>query len=122
MTDTTDLDNISELAGEYVLGTLSASQRRLVEERLPLVALAEPLDPLAQLWQRIKASMGQATTAPAAARRVEKHGWWNRVQLWRGLVSTGFAAAAVLAAVLVTRPGAVPSAPQYMVVLVAPQD
>lgn len=121
MTDTTDLNNISELAGEYVLGTLSASQRRPVEERLPLVALAEPVDPSAQLWQRLKASMGQATTAPAAARRVEKHGWWNSVQLWRGLVSTGFAAAAVLAAVLVTRPGAVPSAPQYMVVLVVPQ-
>jgi anti-sigma-K factor RskA len=43
------------------------------------------------------------------------------VRLWRGLAGGGFAAAAVLAAVLVTRLAA-PPAPQYLVVLVAPQN
>ena len=49
-------------------------------------------------------------------------GWWNSVKLWRGLAGSGFAAAAVLAAVLVSRLDVVPAAPQYLVVLVAPQD
>lgn len=48
------------------------------------------------------------------------------MKLWRGLAGGGFAAAAVLAAVIVTRSGALPNAPpQYLVVLgvlVAPQD
>ena len=143
MTDATDLYNMKDLAGEYVLGTLSAAQRRLVEERLPLDAelrtavlhwqeqllplasLAEPVDPSAQLWQRIETSLGPVTAVPAApvlAKLPENHGWWNSVQLWRGLAGSGFAAAAVLAAVLVVRPGVMSAAPQYMVVLVAPQD
>ena len=49
-------------------------------------------------------------------------GWWNSVKLWRGLAGSGFAAAAVLAAVLVSRLDVMPAAPQYLVVLVAPQD
>ncbi|CDS53520.1 Probable transmembrane protein [Polaromonas sp. CG9_12] len=45
------------------------------------------------------------------------------MKLWRGLAGTGCAAAAVLATVLVTRLGVLPpAAPQYLVVLVAPQD
>ena len=49
-------------------------------------------------------------------------GWWQSVKLWRGLAGGSFAAAAVMAAVLVTRLGGLPAGPQYMVVLVAPQD
>ena len=41
--------------------------------------------------------------------------------LFRSLAGVGFATAAILAAVLVTRLG-VPAPPQYLVVLVAPQD
>ena len=133
---------LDELAGEYVLGTLSAGQRRDVEERLPrdadlraavqrwhtqllpLAALAEPVEPSAQLWRRIELSLEQRA-APAPAPRHEAQpsahlNWWNSVKLWRGLAGTGFAAAAVLATVLVTRLG--PAGPQYLVVLVAPQD
>ena len=139
---------VDELAGEYVLGTLSAARRRDVEQRLagdaglraavqrwqeqllPLASLAEPVEPSAQLWRRIETSLGPAETpvdTPAAlprrANRVAPaSGWWNSVKLWRGLAGTGFAAAAVMAAVLVTRLGALPAAPQYLVVLVAPQD
>ena len=140
-----------ELAGEYVLGTLSAVRRRAVEPRLPgdadlrqavqrwqeqllpLAALADPVEPSARLWGRIEASLDamaapsapqvDAVTQPRRSRRLEAAGWWHSVKLWRGLAGTGFAAAAVLASVLVTRLDALPSAaPQYLVVLVAPQD
>ncbi len=137
---------IDELAGEYVLGTLTAARRREVEQRLPfdadlhqavhrwqeqllpLAALAEPVEPSAQLWQRIETSLGPvATPAPARAPHRQPDapaapGWWHSLKLWRGLAGGGFAAAAVMAAVLVTRLAPVPGAPQYMVVLVAPQD
>ena len=143
-------DARDELAGDYVLGTLSAASRRDVELRLPddaalriavqrwqeqllpLTALAEPVEPSRQLWQRIESSLyGVDEAAPemvnsAGVRRVNQvsvgPSWWSNLQLWRGLAGTGFATAAVLAAVLVTRMGAAPPAPQYMVVLVAPQD
>ena len=131
------------LAGEYVLGTLSAARRRDMEQRLPqdaalrtavqhwherllpLAALAEPVEPSQSLWQRIEGSITPSASAATANVRRAATGvqtWWNNLNLWRGLAGGGFAAAAVLAAVLVTRMGALPGAPQYMVVLVAPQD
>lgn len=150
-----------ELAGEYVLGTLSSARRREVEslldvdadlraevhgwqeQLLPLTALAKPVEPSQDLWLRIEGSMDAAvpkvgvpvdfagTSAPEPAwaaperparprRKPAFAGWWSSLQLWRGLAGTGFAAAAIMAAVLVTRLGG-PAAPQYMVVLVAPQ-
>lgn len=136
-------EDLQHIAGEYVLGTLSAARRREVEQRLPgdaalraavhgwqeqllpLAALAEPVDPSPHLWDRIERSIAPAAVPVArrpAVTAPAKHGWWDSVKLWRGLAGTGFAAAAVLAAVLVTRQGALPAAPQYMVVLVAPQD
>lgn len=145
----------NQIAGEYVLGTLSAASRREVERRLPiddalradvyswqenllpLAALAPPVQPSVQLWQRIAGSVqGVAATSMAAEpsppvqpRRVAQPSalqsrwtnWWDSLNLWRGLAGSGFATAAVLATVLVTRMGAAP-APQYLVVLVAPQD
>ena len=146
--------SLDELAGDYVLGTLSAARRAEVEQQLandpvlrsavarwheqllPLAALAEPVEPSPQLWQRIAASIDQ-DSAPAAPRVMpaERHvsphraddlaprsSWWNNVKLWRGLAGSSFAAAAVLAAVLVARPSLPTAAPQYLVVLVAPQD
>ena len=151
-TDSTSDENFEELAGEYVLGTLSSARRREVEQRLPhdamlrtavqswherllpLTALAEPVEPSPQLWRRIEGSIesrvNQATAAvdpvtPFTSRKPvspAQAGWWDSVRLWRGLAGSGFAAAAVLAAVLVTRMGAESAPPQYMVVLVAPQD
>ena len=139
------MNDLHDLAAAYVLGTLSLAKRREVEQGLPLdaelrtavqnwqerllplAALAEPVEPSAQLWQRIEHTLQQANASSAktafakAAPAVES--WWNRVKLWRGLAGTGFASAAVMAAVLVTRIGMSPdAAPQYMVVLVAPQD
>jgi anti-sigma-K factor RskA len=137
-----DFEDIDALAGEYVLGTLSAIARAAVDARmrtepalrdavqawearlLPLTALAPPAEPSPALWSRIEQSLGpvaSSATAPKAApaRASGLANWWNNLNLWRGLAAGGFAAAALMVAVMVTRP--LPS-PQYMVVLVAPQD
>ena len=139
------MKDLHDLAAAYVLGTLSAATRRTVEQRMPLDAelrtavhnwqerlmplaeLAEPVEPSAQLWQRIENTLEQAHASPLkpAVAKVPPavDSWWNNVKLWRGMAGTGFAAAAVMAAVLVTRIGMSPvAAPQYLVVLVAPED
>ena len=139
-----NFEDIDALAGEYVLGTLSANARAAVEARmrdepalrdavqawearlLPLASLAPPADPSPALWSRIERTLGSVAAAAAAAPKAGQPArasgfasWWNNLQLWRGLAAGGFAAAALMVAVLVTRPA---PTPQYMVVLVAPQD
>ena len=145
MSTPNDRDDLDDLAGEYVLGTLSAKARRAVDSRmvsepalrqaveawearlLPLTALAPPAEPSPQLWPRIEGSLGPAAVAssprPAARPAPKPAPWWHwdSLSLWRGLAGASFAAAAILASVLVTRFGA-PPPPQYLVVLVAPQD
>ncbi|MBB3222911.1 anti-sigma factor [Pseudoduganella umbonata] len=126
-----------EVAGEYVLGTLSAERRREVEQALPndaalrsavqyweqrllpLAGLAEPVEPSAALWTRIERSIAPA---PAPARSpLPKASWWDKLTLWRGLAAGGFAAAAIMAVVVGVRMQA-PEAPGYMVVLATPQN
>lgn len=124
-----------ELAGEYVIGTLSRVRRDEVdamlpndatlraavaywEERLlPLTSLVEPATPPAALWPRIERSLAPVAT-PA---RETQAGWWQRLGLWRGLAATGFAAAALMAVVVGVRVVEVQQ-PRYMVVLAAPQS
>ena len=128
-----------ELAGEYVLGTLPLARRREVEaalpndatlraavgyweERLlPLTALVEPAAPSAALWPRIERSLGPLSASAPAQPQAVHGGWWQRLGLWRGLAAGGFAAAAIMAAVVGIRlhGGA---RPEYMVVLAAPQN
>lgn len=145
-----DPEDLHVLAGEYVLGTLPAAARSAVEQRLatdvtlqravadwearllPLTHLAEPVAPPAALWTRIDTSIQAASAssvaAPATPQVRQRAGvpstirWWNHLGLWRALAGSGFAMAAVLAAVLVTRVAPVAAPPQFMVVLVAPQD
>jgi anti-sigma-K factor RskA len=137
-----DINDIDGLAGQYVLGTLSATARAAVEVRMrngepalreavrawearlqPLTALAEPADPSPSLWTRIERSVdGLAKASKASkAQAAGAVGWWNNLKLWRGLAAGGFATAALLLAVVVTRVAA-PPATQYMVVLVAPEN
>lgn len=137
-------DDLQALAGEYVLGTLSASARRSVEARLPgdaalraavadwearllpLTGLVQPVEPSESLWERITHSMArlEQRAEPASANRPRASaaaGWWNNLALWRGLSAAGCAAAVVMASVLVLREP-VSKPPQYLVVLVGPQD
>ena len=129
-----------ELAGEYVLGTLDAAQRRALQARLadepalqaavqaweerllPLADLVEPVTPSAQLWWRIERSLDALT--PPVPRQAPAPWWrnWHSLSLWRGLAAGGFVTAAVLASVLVTREMAPPPTTRFMVVLVAPDD
>jgi anti-sigma-K factor RskA len=128
-------DDTEDMAGEYVLGTLSAGERRRVElslphepalraavaaweaRLLPLTAMAEPAEPSPQLWARVEASLaGARKPMPAAAELA----WWRRLNVWRALAATGFAAAAILA--VVPRLQAPDAAPRYMVVLAAPNN
>lgn len=119
-------DDLEQLAGEYVLGTLSAEQQDAVLKRLDsdralrdavdaweqrllgLNALATPLPPSPRLWQRINRSLGD---------RPARRSWWRRLGLWQGLAGAGLAASLLLGLALLTVQS---PATTYMVVLVAP--
>ncbi|MBB1596893.1 anti-sigma factor domain-containing protein [Achromobacter sp. UMC46] len=133
-------DSLDDLAGEYVLGTLSAPARRDVEARLthdaalraavgrweerllPLVNLSAPVEPSASLWPRITGTLDatHAVRQPSAARRAP--GLWDSLFFWRSLAAGGMAAVLILGSSLALRPAPVPGAAQYVVVLVAPQS
>ena len=122
-------------AAEYVLGTLDAGERRAIElqlganaalraailqweaDLLPLASLAEPVTPSSQLWRRI----ARSSTAPVVAQPPRVSAWRN-LALWRGLTGVSVALSALLAVLLANGPDAGTCKPQYMVVLVAPQD
>lgn len=127
-------DPIDELASAYVLGTLSAERRREVQSRLPtdaalrdavdgwegrllpLTALVEAVEPSPALWVRIEHGIAPRR-APAQASTWQT--WWSSLGFWRAVAATGFVAASVVALLPSTGLFA-PAAPQYMVVLVAP--
>ena len=141
-------DDIQHLAGEYVLGTLSAASRADVEARMvndaalrtaveqwqeklaPLHALIEPVEPSPRLWTRIDASVAAQAAAVKAfelSRRTALPdaltitSWWNSLRLWRGLAASGLAATVLMGFVVITKL-AQPTGPGYMVVLVGAQD
>jgi len=147
-THVTRADDIECLAGEYVLGTLSAASRAGVEARMandaalrtaveqwqeklaPLHALVEPVEPSPQLWPRIESSVGVQIDAAKASdsfrRAVQPDAtpitsWWNSLRLWRGLAASSLAASALMGVAVFTKQ-VLPPAPGYMVVLVGPQD
>ena len=133
-------DELQVLAGEYVIGTLSAASRAGLEARIkndaalrtavemwdeklvPLAELVEPVEPSPALWSRIESSVAAASTARAIPASVKSSAsWWNSLNLWRGLAASGFATAAFMGVVLTTKIAQPPS-PGYLVVLVGPQD
>lgn len=130
-------DGMNELAGEYVLGTLSLARRQEVERRmplepalraavdewehrlLPLTTLAEPVQPSANLWLRIESSL------PVPRRVRSAGGWrayWNSLTVWRWLAAGSFASAALLAAVVVSGIEKPAAGPTFLVVLMDAQE
>ena len=136
-----DLD-VQTLAGEYVLGTLTASQRVEVQDRLAhdpalrkaidgwrsrlltLTEMAEPKTPSSRLWGRIERNLGGRKGAQAASsppRKKRRLNWWDNAGLWRGLAGMGLAASVILTTQLIGQVPA-PPAPAFLAVLLTPQD
>ncbi|MDX2353340.1 anti-sigma factor [Stutzerimonas xanthomarina] len=130
---------LHELAGEYVIGTLSAEDRDAVEKRLAvepelqaavdywearllyLTDLVEPKTPSPRLWNRIERSLDETSRQAAPVVPARPNSWWDSLSLWRGFAAAGMAATLVLGAVLLTRLSPAPS-PTWLVVLATPQD
>jgi len=127
----TDSEELSALAGEYVLGLLDAADAREIEqamatnsalasavtfwqERLdPLCALAPPADPPPATWDRINAKIA------AGERHIPRlPRWWNDPAPWRW-ATAGLAAAAAVMLLVVARP---PTGPHYVALLSAPSQ
>ena len=139
---TTPDHDVQILAGEYVLGTLSARDRLAVQQRLEhdaalrravdgwearlvsLTELVEPRTPSAGLWTRIEQSLADLTAParrPVSGRSMHSSRWWDSLNVWRGLAGLGLAASLILSSFIVLEP-MTPAATSYLVVLVAPQD
>ena len=130
-------DDLQVLAGEYVIGTLSAASRAGMEARMkndaalrtavamweeklaPLAELVEPVEPSQALWPRIESSVAATPVVRAWVKPSAR--WWNSLNLWRVLAASGFATAAFMGVVVISKI-AQPPEPGYMVVLVGPQD
>ncbi|WP_252109682.1 MULTISPECIES: anti-sigma factor [unclassified Halomonas] len=139
-------DDNHALAGEYVLGTLTFTERQAFEARLendpalqqavrdweerffPYNALTEPLTPSDFLWPRIQRSLDERRSAPAPTSTasapnspVQAPSPWQRLGFWRAMSGVGVAASILMAALLLLQPLG-PATPEYMVVLLAPQN
>lgn len=133
-------DELHILAGEYVLGTLSAAEREQVEraragdaaldraiadweKRLhPLTAAVPPVQPPARLWTAIEAAIAPAATAIRPPRRPvtdASQALKKRVTFWRlSTFGTGLALAASIAALVTVGPWFQPKATtQYVAVV-----
>jgi anti-sigma-K factor RskA len=126
-----DPDELDNLAGEYVLGTLEGEARREVEAALPahvglraaiadweerlhgLAANVAPADPPAQSWDRIASRLGASPVALASSSQR------SSARLWRGATALASAVAALLLVYIVAAPT---SGPSYVAVLHAPQE
>lgn len=137
MIDLRDPAERDAVAGEFVLGTLSAEDRAAVEAALPgnaalraavyawqdrllaLTAHAPAVPPSPALWPRLEAALAwrdlPARAAPARAP------WWRGLRFWQGLGALSVAASLVLALRLVA-PLPTVDAPRYVAVLESPDD
>ena len=114
----TTSENGAMTAAEYVLGVLSAEERRAVERRIVrdavfarevafweerLGGLANEIQPIAPPengWARIEAALDGTKTS-----REERGGIWQSLSFWRGLAigTSALAAASLAALIFVTR-------------------
>ena len=123
-------DLAHRLAAEYALGTLrgrararfealahsdpavEAIQHRWEEALSPLADRVPAIEPPARVWTRIEERVGKATPGGA----------WSSVAFWRsfGLLAGGVAT--VLLTAFLFMQGAPRAAPQYVAVLISPQN
>jgi anti-sigma-K factor RskA len=109
-----DSDDDTPLAGEYVLGVLSAAERRAFEARMArepalrseveyweqrlgvLASEVNPIDPPPQIWTNIEA---------AIATNIAHDGFWQNLLFWRwaAIGSAGLAAASLVALTYIAR-------------------
>lgn len=141
-----DPQDRSVAAGEYVLGTLDATERERFERSLaedaalqaevyawqdrllPLIGRVVPVEAMAgDGWDAIAARLGPAAAAAlpatvAPATPAANDPLWQRLRRWQIGSAVAIAASLVLATLLVLR-GVVPAAPErYLAVLQAPGD
>lgn len=125
-------DDLDALAGEYVLGLLSADEMKRVELRLaddidlrgavafwqdrlqPLASLPVPIEPAPELWRRIETALPRTSQPQRSAART---GLWDSLAFWRWATVTATAATLVLALITLLRPATEVS---YVAVLQAP--
>lgn len=131
-----ELTEIDALAGEYVLGTLDAAERRLVGERrerepeleaairaweqrlAPLADTVSPISPPANLYNKVRARIG--LSQHVISLRAREHQLQRRANRWRNATVGLTALAASLAGVIGWREAyhnAMPT--QYVAVLQA---
>lgn len=128
-----ELIALDDLAGEYVIGTLSWEQRQAVASRLPhepvlaakvaqwesrLQPLADtvaPIEPSAQLWQRLHQTL-------SVAQRSVLRRCWDDIRFWRFTSGVVACAALLLSVALAVKVGTSPPPPRFVVVLASPQD
>lgn len=133
-----DPDERDAVAGEYVLGTLSAEDHAAVgaalagdgalraavyawqDRLLALSAQAPAVEPAASVWTRLSLALDarQPSRQPVAPRMP----WWQGLRFWQGFSAAAVAASVVLALRLVAPlPGADAGA-RYVAVLESPDD
>lgn len=123
-----DPDELTVLAGEYVLGVMAPADRVVLERELTrnralvaavafwqdrlleIVPVEPPAAPAAGLWARIERSLPQARRAG---------GLWNNLKFWR-IGSMAAIAASVLLTLRLLGNAPQPLTPQYLAVLQAP--
>jgi anti-sigma-K factor RskA len=128
-----DPDEMTVLAGEYVLGILPPEdveefEREMRQNRALAAAVAAwhdrllelapepvPADPAPDLWTRIERDLpGKAIHTPST-------GIWNSLAFWKASGIAGIALSSVLALLLLTGSPEV-TRPQYLAVLQAPEQ
>ena len=118
-------------AGEFVLGVLDSKSRAQAQARIgsdqgfavlvaqweerfaPWITRAEPVQPPAHVWPRIRTELGWSAVASAPA------GLWNNAGFWRG--ATALAAAASVAAIVFGLRGPTPAPVAPQIVIQQPQ-
>ena len=141
-----DPEDRTVASAEYVLGTLSATEREEFlaqlahdpalqaevgywqDRLLGLTRRVAPVEPSDSVWERIDASLQAADVAarPGAARQpspapaaAPPARLWDRIGFWRGFSGLALAASLLLGSLQVLRPPPAPEA-QYVAVLQSP--